>query len=55
MINTYYQKHLPKALISFSSEEGKKIFKSSLEEGNMECFFHLIEQFHTQNEPACKF
>ena len=49
---TFYKREIPDCLTAFSSEEGKKIFSKSLQEGHMECFFPLIEQFHTQEEPA---
>jgi glutathione gamma-glutamylcysteinyltransferase len=49
---TLYRKELPKNLIQFNSSYGKEIFKEALIEGTMQCFFPLIEQFHTQNDPA---
>eukprot|EP00928_Gymnodinium_smaydae_P088551 TRINITY_DN72623_c0_g1_i1.p1 TRINITY_DN72623_c0_g1~~TRINITY_DN72623_c0_g1_i1.p1 ORF type:complete len:444 (+),score=64.57 TRINITY_DN72623_c0_g1_i1:47-1378(+) len=42
----------PPALCSFSSEEGRKLYKESLASGGAEASFRLLEQFHTQNEPA---
>ncbi|KAL9654402.1 hypothetical protein ABK040_010429 [Willaertia magna] len=48
----YYQRDLPKSLIAFSSMEGREIFKECLNENNLHAFFPLIEQFHTQSEPA---
>jgi hypothetical protein len=38
--------------IAFASREGKKIFKSSLEKDGLKSFYNLIEQHHTQTEPA---
>jgi glutathione gamma-glutamylcysteinyltransferase len=52
MTDSLYRKELPKNLIAFNSEFGKKIFKKALEDGMMEMFFPLIEQFHTQNDPC---
>eukprot|EP01080_Neovahlkampfia_damariscottae_P009317 gene9317-1405_t len=47
-----YRRPLPENLIPFSSEAGRKLFLDSMIKGEMEQFFPLIEQFHTQNEPA---
>ncbi|KAL0489931.1 PCS3 [Acrasis kona] len=49
---TFYRRPLPENCIEFSSPEGKDYFRKALAEGNAEGFFHLIEQFHTQSEPA---
>lgn len=51
---SFHKRPLPNILIAFSSPEGKQIFKESLNEGNLENFFPLIEQFHSQTDPACK-
>ncbi|KAL4503903.1 hypothetical protein ABPG72_022533 [Tetrahymena utriculariae] len=51
-VQTVYKRPLPKILVNFSSEQGKKLFKEALEEGNMECYFPLSEQFMTQLEPS---
>ena len=47
-----YRRPLPDELISFSSDEGKLIFKESLGSGGCEGYFDLAAQFHTQDEPA---
>jgi len=47
-----YRRPLPPGLISFASPEGRAVFDSAREEGGLEAFFPLIEQFHTQSEPA---
>eukprot|EP01061_Rhynchopus_euleeides_P038256 TRINITY_DN6570_c0_g1_i1.p1 TRINITY_DN6570_c0_g1~~TRINITY_DN6570_c0_g1_i1.p1 ORF type:complete len:408 (+),score=105.34 TRINITY_DN6570_c0_g1_i1:451-1674(+) len=47
-----YRRPLPKGLISFSSEEGRDVFKQAVREGGCEGYFSLAEQFHTQDEPA---
>jgi len=49
---TFHRRSLPAPAIEFSSVEGQKIFAEALTAGTMGCFFRLIEQFHTQSEPA---
>jgi len=51
-IVSFYKKPLPLHLISFSSPEGKLLFKEALQEKAMESYWTLAEQFHTQSEPA---
>lgn len=51
-ITTSHRRPLPAALIPFSSEPGRALFREALEGGHMEAFFPLIEQFHTQSDPA---
>ena len=41
--DTVYMRKLPKRLIAFSSEYGKKIFKEALLDGTMESYFPLSE------------
>ncbi len=43
---------MPASSIAFSSEVGRRLFRESLESGHLEAFFPLIEQFHTQADPA---
>ncbi|KAK9716772.1 hypothetical protein K7432_006686 [Basidiobolus ranarum] len=50
--NTYYRRMLPSCLTSFTSEEGKKIFKESVFQGYAETYFSLANNFTTQSEPA---
>ncbi len=50
--NEFYRRPLPPALISFASETGRQIFREALAEGNMEGYFAIAEQYHTQAEPA---
>eukprot|EP00475_Leptophrys_vorax_P004501 TRINITY_DN126_c0_g1_i1.p1 TRINITY_DN126_c0_g1~~TRINITY_DN126_c0_g1_i1.p1 ORF type:complete len:602 (+),score=132.08 TRINITY_DN126_c0_g1_i1:71-1876(+) len=38
--------------ISFSSQEGQKIFRMALESGHLDGYFQLAEQFTTQMEPS---
>lgn len=46
-----YRRRLPDFLIPFSSSRGKTIFKEALDEGNMESYFELGEQYITQARP----
>lgn len=48
----FYRRPLPDALISFSSSLGRDLFREALQAGDMEGYFPLAEQFHTQAEPA---
>ena len=49
---SYYQRKLPATCVPFTSPEGKKIFKSALQNNGLKSFYNLIEQHHTQTEPA---
>jgi hypothetical protein len=51
---SFYRRDLPSNLISFTSDEGKLIFREALAEGYMESYFSLVGNFATQTEPACK-
>jgi len=57
MDGSFYMRELPSSasLIPYDSVEGKKIFKQALDEGGLETFFPLSQQFLTQEEPACTF
>lgn len=48
---TFYRRELPAHLISFTSTEGKRLFKESLESGYAENYFPLVGNFTTQSEP----
>jgi hypothetical protein len=50
--DSHYRRALPIPLIPFASDEGRTLFGEALEAGTMESFFPLIEQFHTQTDPA---
>jgi glutathione gamma-glutamylcysteinyltransferase len=52
MEGTFHRRKLGGSSISFSSPEGKDIFKQALAEGNMEGYFLLAEHFVTQGHPA---
>jgi glutathione gamma-glutamylcysteinyltransferase len=49
---SHYRRPLPEALVSFSSPDGRQLFREALDAGHMAAFFPLIEQFHTQADPA---
>ena len=51
-VPTVYRRPLPPSLIPFSSEAGRALFRDALTAGQLEAFFPLIEQFHTQSDPA---
>ncbi|KAF8420088.1 Phytochelatin synthase-domain-containing protein [Tirmania nivea] len=54
MDGSFYMRVLPSSasLIPYDSPEGKKIFKQALDDGGLEAFFPLSQQFLTQEEPA---
>lgn len=43
---------VPPALAAFDSEAGQELFTKALAGGTMKCFFSLIQQYRTQDEPA---
>jgi len=49
---SFYQRELPQTCVAFASGEGKKLFRSALENEGLKSFYNLIEQHHTQTEPA---
>ena len=51
-MQSLYRRPLPPALIAFASPGGRALFDAARATGGMEAFFPLIEQFHTQAEPA---
>ena len=48
----FYKRILLKDCISFSCDEGKRLFRESLLSGYANVYFPLAEQFRTQEEPA---
>jgi glutathione gamma-glutamylcysteinyltransferase len=50
--SSFYKRPLPEGCVAFSSPEGRAIFREALAAGTMDGFFTLVEQFHTQAEPA---
>jgi len=51
-MHSLYRRPLPPPLIAFASPAGRARFDAAREHGGMEAFFPLIEQFHTQADPA---
>eukprot|EP00529_Nitzschia_sp_RCC80_P025151 CAMPEP_0113465038 /NCGR_PEP_ID=MMETSP0014_2-20120614/13522_1 /TAXON_ID=2857 /ORGANISM="Nitzschia sp." /LENGTH=542 /DNA_ID=CAMNT_0000357161 /DNA_START=193 /DNA_END=1818 /DNA_ORIENTATION=- /assembly_acc=CAM_ASM_000159 len=50
---SFYQRKLPESTcVGFASAKGKKIFQSALQHDGLKSFYHLIQQYHTQTEPA---
>eukprot|EP00878_Enallax_costatus_P016815 GHUV01017648.1.p1 GENE.GHUV01017648.1~~GHUV01017648.1.p1 ORF type:complete len:331 (+),score=67.21 GHUV01017648.1:896-1888(+) len=50
---TFYKRKLPcPPATEFSSSEGRLLFAEALQQGTMNGFFKLIEQYSTQDEPA---
>ncbi|KAL1925560.1 uncharacterized protein VTP21DRAFT_443 [Calcarisporiella thermophila] len=49
---SFYKRQLPDHLVSFSSPEGKSLFKKALQEGYLENYFLLAQQYTTQSDPA---
>lgn len=47
-----YRRPLPAQLVAFASPEGRALFDAARAAGGLESFFPLIEQFHTQADPA---
>jgi glutathione gamma-glutamylcysteinyltransferase len=52
MQQSLYRRPLPEAFVAFASDEGRALFREALGEGYLEGFFALVEQFHTQADPA---
>ncbi len=49
---SFYRRPLPTPLIPFAGPEGRALFREALSEGNLDGYFALAEQFHTQADPA---
>ena len=52
MEGTFHRRELKAPSVSFSSSEGRDIFKVALNEGHLEGYFHLAEHYITQGHPA---
>lgn len=50
--HSFHKRPLPANLIALSSKEGKRLFRETLDDGHMENYFPLAEQFITQSEPS---
>jgi glutathione gamma-glutamylcysteinyltransferase len=49
---SFHKRPLPNNLIALSSKEGKEMFREAFEEGTLESYFPLAEQFITQSDPS---
>eukprot|EP00123_Amoebidium_parasiticum_P001717 comp12879_c1_seq1/m.8066 comp12879_c1_seq1/g.8066 ORF comp12879_c1_seq1/g.8066 comp12879_c1_seq1/m.8066 type:complete len:490 (-) comp12879_c1_seq1:203-1672(-) len=50
---SFYRRNLPEPpAVAFAKPDGRRMFAEALADGTMDCFFPLIEQFRTQDEPA---
>lgn len=52
MDQTLYRRPLPADAIAFSSSEGRQVFAEALAAGQLDGYFPIAEQFHTQADPA---
>jgi glutathione gamma-glutamylcysteinyltransferase len=50
--SSFYRRPLPAGHVAFATPAGRVLFKEALDAGTLESFFPLIEQFHTQADPA---
>jgi glutathione gamma-glutamylcysteinyltransferase len=48
----FYRRPLPAELVPFASPAGRALFREALAAGDLEGWFALAEQFHTQADPA---
>lgn len=51
-MDSLYRRPLPPPLVAFASPAGRALFDAARTAGGAEAFFPLIEQFHTQADPA---
>ena len=49
---TFYRRSLPDTCVAFSSAPGRRYFGSAMETRGLKSYFHLMEQYTTQSEPA---
>ena len=50
--NTFYRRSLPDTCVAFSSKLGREYFESAMRHRGLKSYFHLMEQYTTQSEPA---
>ena len=50
--NTFYRRSLPDTCVAFSSRMGRIYFESAMRHRGLKSYFHLMEQYTTQSEPA---
>jgi glutathione gamma-glutamylcysteinyltransferase len=51
-VQSLYRRPLPPEIVPFAAPAGRALFDEARRTGGMEAFFPLIEQFHTQADPA---
>ena len=51
-MKSFYRRPLPPNLIPFTSQKGKQLFKQCLDEGLLEGYFGLAENYVAQKDPA---
>lgn len=49
---SFHKRPLPPNLIALSSKRGKELFREAYDQGTLESYFSLAEQFITQSEPS---
>jgi glutathione gamma-glutamylcysteinyltransferase len=49
---TFYRRSLPDTCVAFSSPQGRQYFASAMQHRGLKSYFHLMEQYTTQSEPA---
>lgn len=49
---SFHKRPLPPNLIALSSKRGKQLFREAFDDGTLESYFSLAEQFITQSEPS---
>jgi Phytochelatin synthase len=49
---TFYRRSLPDTCVAFSSKLGRNYFESAMRHRGLKSYFHLMEQYTTQSEPA---
>lgn len=52
LAGTFHRRELKAPCVSFSSSEGRELFKSALASGYLDVYFPLAEQYSTQAHPA---
>lgn len=52
MTEQHYLRPLPAGQVAFASPEGRALFREAWDGGTAEVFFALMQQFHTQADPA---
>ncbi len=50
--NTSHMRPLPAGVPALDSVKGRNLFREALSQGTLEGYFRLVQQFHTQADPA---